>query len=84
MSSAVSICVREKYSSIKGEERKWRQKERKEGEIKHELYTTWIIAEINQSLTILTKHFFSIGYCFFNNVGIFKETEDAEKYDHGG
>ena len=48
--------------------------DRKEGEIKHELYTTWIIGEINQSPTIFVKHFLYIHYCFFNIIVIFKAT----------
>ena len=48
--------------------------DRKEGEIKHELYTTWIIGEINQSPTILANHFFLHSLLFFNNIGIFKAT----------
>ena len=50
---------------------------------------TWVIYHLNYcrdkpKLNYLGQIFFSIGYCFFNNVGIFKETEDAEKYDHRG
>ena len=51
---------------------------------------TWVIYHLNYCRDKPKPDYFSqtffcsIDYYFFNNVCIFKETEGAEKNDHGG
>ena len=76
MCCAVSICVREKNSSVKGKEMKTERKRRRGNQ-------RWVIYHLNcrDRPKPSWPNIFSNGYCFCNYFGIFKEIDDADNID---